>query len=315
MDLNKNILKTDLEEIGAYYLKKAIKFIVNKEFSKGTIFFKEALDILSCDCNKSEWLQSAGDLNDLTFNQGLFEDLKYNVVNTQDYYFAKAYVLSFALKNKQQQYIALNAIEIYLKTDKDHHGYYVLGKIQANLEMYTQSLESYETAMEIKNTTAIQYRIGRLKEQEMNSNGIRELFMSLNRNPSSSCVARELQEYSHKRNLLLSSSDKESRLIKFFNENNDNFSSLYQRLIKNEDIIQFMSLVNSRNSEISEFFEILNRYTGSFLNSKQNEDKITNQKKYDYDDNYYEDDIGFNDDFYNDQLDMDQQSPEFWDNL
>jgi len=60
-------------------------------------------------------------------------------------------------------------------------------------------------------------------------------------------------------------------------------------------------------------FQAFDINSTSFINFKYNEErKNSNHISHHYDDSY---DNGFNDEFYNDQLDMDQQSPEFWDSL
>lgn len=308
------ISKYDLENLGRNYLIKGLSYITERNYSKGCSYFQEAIDIITCDCNSTDWMKKAGvNLKNLLEKQDIFSDVKFNGTNPEDYFFCKAFVLSYP-NIKKYNYLGISAIEEYLKIKQDHYGYYVLGKLQSYLELFKESLSSYEKAFSIKPTHSLKYKIGRLKEQELNQIGIRELYTAFTNNPSSGCCVRILKKYANKRGINIESPREKERLTIAFNEDEDEyqFSDKYLNFIRKESNIRFDFLMNSNNDIISELFQAFDTNATSFINFKYNLERKNSNYHSHYDDSY---DSGFNDEFYNDQLDMDQQSPEFWDSL
>lgn len=314
MENIENITKYDLENLGRNYLIKGLRYTVERNFAKGSLCFQEAIDIITCDCNSKDWMKKAGvNLKNLLEKQDVFSDINFKGSNPEDYLFCKAFVLSYP-NLKKYNYLGLNAIEQYLKIKENHYGYYVLGKLQNYLGLFKESLTSYEKAFSINPTHSLKYKIGRLKEQELNEIGIRELYTAFTNNPSSGCAIRILKKYANERGINIESREEKGRLTIAFNEDEDeySFTDKYLNFIRKESNLRFDSLMNSSNNIVSELFQAFDTNSTSFINFKYNEERKNGNHISHYDDSYNN---GFNDEFYNDQLDMDQQSPEFWDSL
>jgi hypothetical protein len=307
MEINELIEHSHKDDIGKYYFSKALTFALNNEFGKAYEFFKEELDILTCDCQRG-WLNPNAETN-----KKLFNDINVKHNPHFEYYFVKAYIMSYE-EDKKSQYVALEAIDKYLEVKDDEYGNYVKGKILLSLNENQQAFHCFENASLHGTNSRLLYRLGRTKEQLLEQRGLDKLYYSFIQNPSSACCARVLKKYMIGRGneLVLDDYETNPLLIAFNNEEEEwNFQFLYEKLLK-------CQLKN--NNDLP--FEVNNTETiNSFVQGiKNNSELFVEEIKDNY--NHY-DDYNLYDDYthphdspyYNDALDMDQQSPEFWDSL
>jgi hypothetical protein len=230
MEINRLIECSRKDHIGKYYLLKAVKFAFNYEFGKAYEFFKEGLDVLTCDCQK-DWLIP----NEET-NKKVFDDINVKHLQHFEYYFVKAYILSYD-EAKKSLYLALEAIDKYLELKDDEYGNYVKGKILLALNEPEQAIKYFEKATLHGSNQRLLYRIGRTKEQHLKQRGLNELFHSFVQNPSSACCARVLKKYLNEQGKeLFLAEDESNPLLIAFNEDEDEwlFQILYEELLKNQ---------------------------------------------------------------------------------
>jgi tetratricopeptide (TPR) repeat protein len=218
MDINKVITSLNREDLGEYFLFKASEFALNREFGKSYEYFKESLDILTCDCSGSNWL-----FKNPASNKNIFSDVIDHRSAKFEYYFVKAYMLSHT-KIIEDLYIALDAINRYIEIKKDGYGFYVKGNILCNLDKHEEAYLCLLEARTYSSNTNIEYRIGRIKEKYLNKDGTKELFKSFFGNISSTCCGREFCEHSLKRNKILKDESSTNKLMVSFNKNINNGS-------------------------------------------------------------------------------------------
>lgn len=351
MEILKSIQRNNLENLGKYFLKKATTFCSKKEFGISYEFFKEGLDLLTCDCNDG-WRKEFEILNEDIF----FSDIKENI-SLKAYLFVKAYIVSYE-DSLKKLYVALDSIDKYLEFSPDQYGFYVKGRILLALKEEKSALIEFSNAQKIENCHRLEYRIGRVKCQFLNTNGLQELFKSFCTNPSSYCCARILKQNLMLENIHFELPPKcENPLLQSFvkQENEYVFSAKYSIFLKNELVNPVDIMVDPRNN-IEEFVYYLKSKTHLFIeNIYTNENYIPEENFHTEEENirrindsdillslelediemeYYAEDYESNeidtsyyyyevDDYtsasdsphYNDNLDMDQQSPEFWDSL
>lgn len=297
----------NFEVLGKNYLEKAVNFAIKKEFQKSYEFIKEGLDFLTCDCLRGSWYNNFENLEVEIFN-----DIENNTTNHNEYFFVKSFILSFS-EDKMKLYSALDAIEKYLNVIVDEYGFFIKGRVFNALEEFEKSFESYSQALILSNNPRNKYRIGRLKEFKMEEFGIDDLYLSFIENPSSNCCAENLQNYFQKRKLSLNYSDEFSSniLLNYFeNKSSLNFGIKYMITFNNQ-------LQNSENTIlINDFIKIINLNEEVFIPKKNIEIELDDDNdSYNSDEDSNYNSYGSGDDYYDDSLDMDQQSPEFWDNI
>lgn len=230
MNISKLIDSSNKEKIGKYYLSKGVSFAVKKEFGKSYEYFKEAIDLITCDCTIGGWL-------DLYINEGnnLFNDLNYRPECQSEYYFVKALIMSYS-NDLKELYLSLDAIDRYLEDRNDGYGKYIKGKILLALEKPQEAIDCFASAYSLPNNHILQYRIGRIKEQFLNEEGLGDLFLSFINNNSSACCARNLKKYLKEDIIVLENEeDRNNKLINsFINEQDEyNFQTLYEELLEN----------------------------------------------------------------------------------
>ncbi|HLV14470.1 MAG TPA: hypothetical protein VKY41_04765 [Xanthomarina sp.] len=321
----------NLEAIGKNYFKLGMKHTLKKSFDKAYEYFKAGLNSLTCDCIKDKWIISHGQ-----WDYRLFHDMNYSFNDPSAYYFVKAFLL-INYTDKKFHYLALDAIEKYLDIQVDEYGLYVQGKIYNRLEYYFEAYKCFDKAIKIKNLLPIKYRQGRLdvltfegSPLEINRyfDCVDKLCDSLLLNPSSACCARELKNnwridknfdefmrYEIKSN---SNYYNNNKLIDLFisEDNTEEFESLYKELIKKEISLRVSDLI-SANSDFSNFISLIYSVKGlceGDIYLDKNGDFGGYKSDFDLS-HEREDNSWFENPYYNDQLDMDQQDPEFWDNL
>lgn len=275
MEIKKLIEYSQKDGIGKYYFSKAVSFAFNNEFGKAYEFFKEGLDILTCDCQRG-WLLPSEETN-----KKVFDDINVKHVQHFEYYFVKAYIMSYEEENKSL-YIALDAIDKYLEVRDDEYGSYVKGKILLALNEYQQAIEHFDKISFQSKNQRLLYRIGRIKEQHLNERGLDQLYYSFIQNPSSACCARVLKKYMKEQGNELALDDKESNLLLMaFNEDEDEwlFQLLYEELLKNQ-------LENNDPFEVNPT-ETINSFVQGIIN---NSNLFVDEDLENYEDDDYEPD-------------------------
>jgi len=339
MNKNKLINKGDFESLGKAFLSEAVDFAMSRSFGKSYEFFKQGLDFLTCDCEIGDWL-----VNYKKSDEKIFDEKNINQTENTEFYFVKAYILSFEHDYKNLQ-TASNSIDNYLIERKDDYGYYVKGKILLSLNNYTESLKNFTKALSYSNNSRLNYRIGRIKEQHLNQDGLKELFESFLSNYSSACCCRNLKKYMIKKGKKLDFDEDESNdLLKEFNSSNSEwrFQEMFEKtmeyqnykLYKDGDLysLQRVKAEISAKKELANFVSVIHKNYDIFIyeeyGNNYNEYYIEQdnffkkqyeeQEEYENDDNYnvmpYHNSI-YDNPYYNETLDMDQQDLEFWDNL
>ena len=305
------IKSQNFEDLGKNFFEKAVAFTLAHEFSKAFEYLKEGLSFLTCDCQRGKWYEKF-EQTDIE----IFNDIEHSDVNHAEYFFVKAYLLSHS-ENTMKLYSALDAVNKYITNNsKDSDGYYVKGKILNELELFEEGFNCYLQASEISENKRLQYRIGRIKELKLGEFGIDLLYSSFIENPSSICCAENLHTAFHHKELELVIDPKHSA------------NPLLQSFIINKDMIFFITYLKTFSRqldnpdlkvELNEFLETLARNATLFDNQTEDEDEDEDDDddENDYNSSYsYESSSNpMDSEFYNDSLDMDQQSPEFWDDI
>lgn len=230
MNKQELISRDNKEAIGKYYLKKGVDFAFEKSFGKSYEFFKEGLDILTCDCGS--WRKRFEESD-----KSILEDLVIETNERLEYYFVKAYLLCFE-ENKKNLYLGLDAIEKYLNERNDEYGLYVKGEILLRLEQPSDAVNSFSEALEIGGANSrLLYRIGGTNEQHLETYGLEQLYQSFDINPSSACCVRVLKKYMKEREIEFPiDSSNDNPLIKSLCDSEDewNFDRLYEKYLSKE---------------------------------------------------------------------------------
>ncbi|MBS1649208.1 MAG: hypothetical protein JSR09_05825 [Bacteroidetes bacterium] len=303
MEIHNLIEHSHKDDIGKYFFSKAVTFAFNNEFGKAYEFFKQGLDILTCDCQRG-WLKPNTEIN-----KKVFDDINVKHIPHFEYYFVKAYIMSYE-GDKKSQYLALEAIDKYLEVKDDEYGNYVKGKILLALNENQQAFESFEIASSNGTNPRLLYRLGRTKEQLLEQRGLDELYYSFIQNSSSACCARVLKKYMKERGneLVLNENETNPLLIAFNNDEDEwKFQRLYEKLFKSQ--LENNNPFEAGNTEtINSFIQGIKNNSELFVEEIEDDYEGEYYDEPDYD--YYEDQTDWT--HYDDNLDMDQQSIEFW---
>ncbi len=311
MESQNLILRKNQEKLGNYFLKKGLSFFLIKEEKVAYQFFKEGLDFITCDC--SGWYSEL-DKPTKDFIEYLFNTNNFNL----EFLFSKAYVLCFVdlpLENKFE--IALDSIDKYLEIKNDEYGHYIKGKILFRLGKKDLAIDSFLNAKNINNHPRLNYNIGRRLE-ETNQFGLDLLFDSFLKNPSCPCSLNQFKMFMNKRKRIISlnKNEKNAFLLSFNNKSNNsfifafNFVKLYSHdwLSKNDNsleiIKEFITGLNANSDNIRKHEVYIEKTEG------KSEGKFYGHGYPDYEPAHITDNP-----YYNDALDLDQQSPEFWDSI
>ena len=305
------ILTSDLERLGKYYFQKGIDHAFNKEFSKAYEYLREGLDFLTCECDFYDLEKKRG----VSFTE-MFNDLEYTGSSHNDYLFTKALILSYS-KEKKHMYLSLDAIERYSQSGEDQYSLFIKGRIYFKLEGASSAITYLEKANQISKSPRILYRIGRVKEQDLGLNGLNDLYSSFLSNPSSGCCAKELKKAfkEHKVGIKASSMVNTNMLIDEFlsDEAHSKFGVIYENFfqeqltcIENPAVIS--SFLSFLKVNFQEFVETIDPKSQDLLEWRRGKNNSPRN-------NYETDRDIFDSPFYNDDLDMDQQSQEFWENM
>ena len=279
------IERNNKEELGKLYLKKGVDFALEKSFGKSYEFLKEGLDFITCDCAWGGWL------NNFTIsNKDVFNDMDIKNCNYFEYYFTKAFILSYE-EGKKELYLALDAIDKYLEIVVDDYGYYVKGKILLAIEEPSEAIKNFYLSKEIAYNYRIEYRIGRTKDQYLNEPGLNEVYKSFLWNPSSACCARILKKYLKDMCLNTNIVDDNPLLISFSDSSDEAlFQIFYEKFLNQENFFKEESISEfSVNYEtlpiISEFVSVIKDKFDKILKAEDDDD---DEEYYQKDNSYYQ---------------------------
>jgi len=312
------------QDLGKYFLKKAIGFALDGKFNISAEFIKEGLSFLSCDCEIGNWKDSYN-----ISNKTILDDVLINKAQSIQYLFVKAFIYSFE-KEKKELYVALDSIEKYLKYAKtkvetgfineyilSEDDIYFINLIKIKILI---GLGEYEKAYGylgwIKSSyCAYYFYMGILSSKLSNYNELEFFYNSFCNNPYSACCIQKLRESFIRRNFELEKNPYDQNvLIKLFLDSdlNNDFFQRFQKLnrVLKFDIDNILKGIDNNTNELKEFIEYINLYDSRF--SKLNQANI-------YDDLPEMDELDSygwgQENYYNEDLDIDQQSQEYWDNL
>ncbi|MCE9540353.1 MAG: hypothetical protein K8R85_14225, partial [Bacteroidetes bacterium] len=98
---------------------------------------------------------------------------------------------------------ALNFINSFIHYKNDEEiGFYLKGRIYEGMNEFEKAIENYNISLSLKTTSKTLYRIGIIKEEHLNENGISELYQASLSNVISHCCGR-LAQYAVKRGIIL----------------------------------------------------------------------------------------------------------------
>ncbi|RYY50593.1 MAG: hypothetical protein EOO06_03295 [Chitinophagaceae bacterium] len=282
------IKKGNLDALGKHFMKVGFEFFFLNEIGKSYEFIRLGLSILTCDCERGSWKM---DTSNISF--GL--PTSYNFVSLE-YHFCKAVILSYH-EDKKSLYVALDSIENYLTEGEDGLGFYVKGRILTVLEQYDTAKDSYDISLNLEHSSRTTYRLGRLKEQFLQTFGLDDLFKAYTENPSSGCCCRVLKEHSMKREILplLNANTEGNILIAGFVSSDDPWQ-LQRDLESQMSLDELSSHRQFTNAQriMNEFVEFVSINKDVFIPVNVEED---------YDDY---DDYGDSSDYYDNEPDYDE---------
>ena len=302
MDKFKLIKINNLDRLGKYYFEKAINFTSDKEFGKAHEYLKEGLDSLTCDCLRYDWYKD--------INENTFIDIDNHFTNKNDYYFVKAFFLSYKTDLKSL-YLALDAIDNYLNyiTNEDY-GYFIKGKILVGLKEHEKAYDFFKKALHIKPNSRNCYYFGRIKEKVLKQNSLDLIFDSLKQNHTSLCGWQFFKERFDFYNISMTGHEDNILFNSFIEKDNvTDFTKLLSNTIES-------SIDNESNIKIiSDFLEIVKKYSYTFSGNFDDDNNwdLNPYNPNNFEENYYN--SSESESYYNDQLDMDQQSQDFWESL
>ena len=284
MTFQQLIEKKDIEGIGKYYLAAGVEAYLSKDINKSYECFRIGLNILTCDCSRGNWLKK--------IEPSLYNISSFTNIQIKEFYFCKAFLLSYN-SDLKSLYVALDDIENYLiLAEDDSVGWYIKGKISIGLEKYQDALNCFQKSITLQPSSRTLYRIGRLKEQHLQEDGIADLFDAYIQNQSSACCCRVLQQYCFLRGhkIEVSDLDNGNLLVRGFNTYSDPWS-----LQKNiEDLIKNRQTGNlyqdtAENMILSDFVRQLILSKPNIIGSNLTEgDYEGDYDDYEEDDDYYE---------------------------
>lgn len=234
----------DYEHIGECYFLEAISDLEIGKFKGAFKKIVLGLQNSTCDCVLTNFIK----LDKATIVASLKDNSIDCSLNELD--FIRAYYY-FSIDFEEK---ALPFINSYLEDNPASEvGHYLKGRILSGLNKYSEAITEFEFALSLKETPRILYRIGRIKENNLEQFGINSLFQSVLLNPSSYCAQRELKENADKRKIRLQTNT-HKLLANLFNNNDvDGFLDVIVSLYKNGSIrLTDDKLLSVSDSKLSE---------------------------------------------------------------
>lgn len=210
----------DIESIGERYFKNAITNIENGNFKASYNDFLRGFENVSCDCSLVSLIEENQEQITLSLNSNSVNCTlsELNFIRAIISYFPDSG--NYSKRPKETYKEALYFIESYLTNKPNSEvGHYLKGRILSGLEKYEESISELEIALSIKETSRVHYRIGRIKEQNLQQYGLNHFYKSILQNPYSFCTLRWFKDSTCKYNLKLESNT-DKYLVKEFNINN-----------------------------------------------------------------------------------------------
>ncbi len=324
--INENyILTNNFEQIGDFFLEKGITLFNENNYKASYEFFKLALEFKSCF---NEVLVTKHDYVKKVFIQNFEQN------NSKEELFSISFTILF-FEPVSLHFLALKYIDKYLLENDDFYG----NLIRTIILTKNNSIENYlieESFSKMnsfkKNNFYLNYLIS-FNSRQNNKNYAELIHDNFIKNYTSYNSLYLLDEiYLKCNNSKLLKIDKENFknvLIRFFynkKRKTETFISFFKEFVNrtvdknnqlNYNIIKLLNefvIVIKNNKDV--FIEIENT-TESFyyLELMEEEDRISDLIE-EYNLDLFEMSNGIaEDDYYNDNLDLDQQDPKFWDNL
>lgn len=274
--------KYERELTGKGYFSEGIICLNEYNFNDAYSLFLDGLDLVTCDCNNTNWRDGIDD--------ALYEMFEYDEYSLEDgdresYYFCKAFILSYE-ENKD---ILMNALKCAVKYEKvvcgdnqiNEYANYLIGRILLQLDYPYLALHYFKFILNYcnpKNIARINYRIGRTMEQyeldkntiqcegfSMDTNGLQFLSDSLIENCSSACCARVLQYHARQFNTsyLINERYFKNEIIKMFItiDNDIEFQKKYNNYIENQ--------IWDEKSDFTDFIDFLLHNRNTYMNYDQ----------------------------------------------
>lgn len=270
----------NLEGIGRLYFENAITNLINNNYKSSYKDFINGFEYISCDCILVTLLKKyLPDINK-SYNKKIFNcsipELNLILAIIYYYYTSKA--------PKGTPINALSYIDSFLLFHPDLEiGHYIKGRILADYN-FSEALTEYEIALNLNNNQRINYRIGRLKEFELNEFGINYLYQSVLLNPSSICAMNRFKLVCDKRNIKLLTNNDKFLANLFNNSNSDEFIATIIKLKKDG----YLTLDNSETLSVTQ------AYSDFKYGLKEDENLFMNYSYEEFDED--DDSYNYNDD-------------------
>lgn len=180
----------DSEELGLYFLSKAIDFSFKEEYSIAYAFILEGLDLSIIDNRIYEVIKEVfGEKKELLFTDDS---------NSYEINFIKAYFLSLE-KDDKLLILGLKYIEYYLLSRKDTYAYYIKGYILYKLSRFDEAISNFEKSLEKDELRRSIYYKGKIKEKNNLIGGLAEFYITLVNNPFCSTCAFDFKRSLNKK--------------------------------------------------------------------------------------------------------------------
>lgn len=247
-----------LDKIGKQYFSKANEFLKKHCFKDAFNNINLGFDNIVCDCK-------IGMPIDYNIENVLVQSKSFDCSLSEINFISSYIYWIIGNYNKADAYI-----NNYLQDNKNLEiGYYLKGRILSDKKNYNEALNFFQTALKFKCTNRSLYRIGRIKEDIFNENGIAELYQASLSNVISHCCG-QLAKNCKKRGIILNNS--ESSIIKSFNNGGDLF--YYYSELNEIKIDNF-------KKEKFEFLRTLIQSKNFFENTKDIQNNIDDYHEYD----------------------------------
>ncbi|HNV80295.1 MAG TPA: AAA family ATPase [Tenuifilaceae bacterium] len=305
------------ERIGDLYFKNAIESIVCGDFHAAYNELLVGFETVSCDCYLSQLIKNKYDeivysLNNNPISCTLFE---LDFIRAVIYFFIDSGNYGVAQNGTYQKALSFidSYLEIFPESDIAH---YLKGRVLVGFENYETVFEELELALSLKETARTHYRLGRIKEQKLNMYGVDHLYKSVLMNPTSLCSLRWFKNCCDNRLIKFETNTNKLLVNSFNNKETDEFIEIVDHLLLEGNIELSDCTILPVSTAVTNFLESLESDENLFIPSDfdfDNEDFFSDNEDYTSDqDDYFR--LSDNP-YYDDNLDMDEQSPDFWDSL
>lgn len=311
MEIIELINRRNLDALGRKFLEECIDYALIKDFGKSYLCAKKGLELITCDCVSHGWKKNYDNSD-----KHLFDELIINYQNPEEYFFVKAFILSYE-EELISLYLALDSINKYSLIKNNSAGDYVKSRILSKLHKHKEAFEILWSLSISDETSKIFYQMGRIEEEHLNKNGLENLFHAFQRNPTSPCCLRNIKKYALSRDVKFPENNG-SILMKYFMKHEDElkFQEIYESYLFDQINSKKHPYRNENTlKEIEMFTEEMFKISSNYLDEINGTQSDDNEIDVDYDDLDLKYPKSSYNEYYNDSLDLDQQDPEFWDNL